>query len=643
MSIREAAGTKYLSFAEGVDNTTAVDSPEIRGSISIGDNTDLVDDSLAKKRAGYSAISTWSTYNHRAGLEYKNPNGTRENLVYAEATTLTGTSGILGKFTGTSAPSTLQSGLVDGIKPSILQFRNLAFVFNGKDSVLYDGTATRQIGISEPVVAPTFITNIAGDQVVSGSYLFAYSYYNSQTGAESNLSPISDTMTAGVSASQAGFRISVVAGNATTADKIRIYRSYSGGNVLFRETEIVISSTSYDSTLLDGGLGTEAELDNSRLSEPAAFGVVADNRIFAGGFASNPNRVQYSKVGVAGPMPESYQALDFVDCNLNDGDKIVGFGVAGDNVIVIKERSVGRLVNFTSATGGIERQGSQKYVYEQISQQVTGLAHHLILSMDNIVLWFGRDDIYGTDGQQIFRFGKRVRSTIKSLDFNFSDKWSSINKTDTQQLIFSVTRSGKTECDYQFVGHYRNFPKIAFTFYTAGPTTSTHPGLVVGSLFETTSSGAKQFYFGSADGTGIVHHFDTGDNDNSLGIYWDMRLPWESNGNPNALKTFHSCYLLAAGSGVAPNNTVTMTFEKNTYSSIVKSVVKSLIATASLWHGTGVNWASFVWATVSFNPLRFFPHKKAYYGRYGLNNIYANQPVAVRALSSVNQVSPMHR
>ena len=641
MAIRDSGGVKYASFAEGVDNTTSVDSPEIKGTLSQADNTDLVDESLAKNRNGYSPISTWSTYQHRAGLEYKNVNGNRENLVYAEAATLTGNSGIFGKFTGVAAPTTLLSGLADGIKPTIIQFRSLAFVLNGRDSVLYDGTTTRQIGISEPTVAPTFVSNIAGDQVISGSYLYAYSYYNSATGAESNLSPFSDTMTSGATASQAGFQINFTAGNSSTADKIRIYRSVSGGNIVFRETEVTISTTTYASTLVDSGLGTEAELDNSRLSEPALFGVVSDNRMFCAGFASNPNRVQFSKVGISGPMPESFQALDFVDCNLNDGDEIVGLGRAGDNVVVIKERSVGRLIRITASTGGLERQGSQKYVYEETSAQVTGLAHNLILSLDNIVIWFGRDDIYGTDGTQIFRFAKRVRKTLKALDFNFCNKWSVINKTDTQQIIFAVTRENKTECDYQFVGHYRNFPKIAFTFYTSGVNTSTHPGLVVGSLFEVTSGGSKKFYFGSADGTGIVHQFDVGGSDNSLGIYWDLRLPWDSGENPSALKTFHSVYCLVAGSGVSPNNTITMSFEKNTNNTTVTTVTKKVISTNVLWNGSGVNWASFNWSTANFGPLRFYPHRKAYFGRYGFSNTYANQPLAIRAISSITQKLPI--
>lgn len=643
MSIRKANGEKFQSFENGVDNTTALDTPRVKGTLSKALNTDLVDESLLKKRAGYSTVSTWGSRNIRGGFEYRASDGTNKILLYGEDAVLTGTSGVLGYFSGTSTPTTIASGLKDGVKPSILQYRDLAFIFNGTNNFLYNGTTYRQIGIDGPVTAPQFLGNAAGSLVANGSYLFGYSYYNTQTGAESNVSPISESMVAGADSSTAGITISLTAGDSTLADKIRIYRSVPGGNVLFRETEIAISSTSYTSTTLDSGLGTELELDNSRLSTPASFGVINDNRIFAAGFSNNPNRVAYSKVGISGPMPESFQALDFVDCNINDGDRILGLGKAGTTVIVIKERSVGRLIRIESNIGGLERQGSQKYLYEEISSEVTGLSHHLILSLDNIIIWMGRDDIYATDGSQIFRLGGRVRKTIQSLDFSQAHKWSSLVKTDTHQIIFSVTPANKLECDFQFIGHYRNFPNVAWTFYSAGPNTSTHPGLVVGSLFQVTVNRLKKFYFGSAQASGKIYTMDSGDNDDSYGIYWDVRLAWDGGPTSAAKKMYHSYYLFAAGAGKSPNNTITHTFEVDTTEVIVKTSTASLIGSTTTWHGTGATWGDFNWGSVSFNPIRFFPKIKAYFGRYGFSNTYANQPVAVRALTSISQLTPIHK
>lgn len=640
MPIRNETDVQYPSFVNGVDNTTAIGSKELAGTISVGDNTDLVEDDLAKKRAGYTPVTTWSNYIGRGGLEYVGTSGVRRILVYGEQSVLTGSTGILGYFTGSSAPTTLQTGLRDGIKPSFVQFKNLAFLFNGFDNLLIEDTTVRRIGIPAPASAPTLTTTISGDKVPSGGYFFAYSYYNSRTGAESTLSPASSTFVAGATASSAGFRLGIIAGDSSLADQIRIYSSYSGGSVLFLEDTIPVSSTSYDAIAADASLIREAELDNSLLPEPAKYAIIADNRIFVAGFASNPNRVMYSKQGIDGPMPESYQAADFIDCNINDGDIIVGLSKAGDNVIVIKERSVGRLIRVQSETGGLERQGSIKYLYEEISSEVTGVSHHLAFSLDNISIWLGRDDLYGTDGGQIFRFGKRILKTIRNLDFTQTHKWSCTINTSTKQFLIAVTKPGARECDYQIVGHYRNFPNLAFTFYTSGSDTSTHPGLIVGSFIPVTINRIRKMYFITASGDGRIHQMNTGDSDNGFGIYWRMKMPWDGGENKAAKKHFHSYYLLAAGSGVPPNNTITQTFEINTNERTIYTAVSTLLSTSPLWHS--VDWHDFLWASVTFDPIKFFPNKKAYFGRYGFYNTYANQPVAVRAVTGVRQPVPTH-
>lgn len=642
MAISQASGQKYGMFSEGVDNTTVGGSPELQGTISVGLNADLVNESLIIKRNGYIPINTaWSTRRIRQGLEYKNPNGNKEVLVYGEGSSTTGTSGILGKMNGSGAITTIVDTLTDNIKPVLLQFKTQAFLFNGKDDLVYNGTTTHQIGIPAPASAPTFIGNIAGDLNTSGSYVFVYTYFNSITGAESSPSPASDIVTSGSTAALQGISISVAAGNSSLADKIKIYRTASGGSNYFLNDTIDISSTSYNSTVNDASLGTELELDNSQLAEKAIFAIVHDNRIFAGGFKTNPNRTHYSKIGINGPMPESFQATDFVDCNINDGDQLIGYGKASTTLIALKERSVGRFTRIQANTTGLERQGSQKYLYEEISSEITALSHHTIVGLDNLVIWLGRDDIYATDGNQIYRFGKRIRNTIKKLNFVHTDKFSVCIKPDTQQIIWSVVTADSTEPDFQIVMHYRNYPKMACTFYSPGTNKATHPGLTAASLFQVTVNGDRKIWFGSSAAEGLVYQMDTGANDNALGIYWDVRLPWDSGKNEAAKKLYHSYYILAVGSGNTPNNTITHTWEEDGNEQIVKTATSTVSQTVTNWNAA--NWNAFNWSKVSFKPIRFFPHRQAYAGRYGMQNTFANQPMAIQATTSMAQIKPIHR
>lgn len=646
MPIRNGKPIPFPTFFRGIDNSSEVDSSDTEGTLSVALNTDLVEDSLVAKRKGYGAVnsSAWNSCKIRAGIEYATTGGTREILLYGQDSTPTGNSGRFGKLSAAlDSVSDISTGLLDNVKPTLLQFRNLVFCFNGQNDFLYNGTSTRQIGITPPTVAPTFSVNSLGSLNASASYLFAYTYYNSVTGAESTPSDPSEIMSSGSTDETRGITINIAAGDATTADTIKVYRTVAGGDTFYLDGEVSITTTSYGSNVADSGLSTELELDNSRPIGAAKYAVVVDNRIMLAGFPTNPNRVHYSKVGINGPMPESFQADDFADCNINDGDAICNLGSVNNTTIIIKQKSVGRLVRVDALVGGLERSGSAKYIYEEISNQTTGLENSGTITLDNILIWVGKDDIYGTDGVQIFRFGRRIRKTLVTLNNSYAYKWSAINKTGNQQLIFSVTSAGKTEPDFQLVGHYKYFKKtgeIGFTFYAPGTNTTTHPGIRAASLFEVTESGSKAYYFGNSNGDGKVYRMDYGNNDASLGIYWDVRLPWFSAGNGVTKKTFHSYYMLAAGQAGA-SYSVTHTFEKDRSETIVKTASSSLAFTGTTNWGEG-DWGSFDWGGISYVPVRFFPGKKAYFGRYGFSNTNADQPVVVHGIQAVVQPENLH-
>ncbi len=646
MPFRQPGGKNYISFAEGVDDTTSLGAPEIEGTLSKADNTDIVDDFLCKKRNGYTVVNSaadWGTRVVRHGYEYTREGGGKLILVYGEDSAVTGSSGILGQLNGTAIPATIASSLADGLKPSIVQFGTRAFIFNGVDDFIYDeSTTTRQIGITAPAItgAPVFVSNIDGALELNSSYVYCYTYYNSVTGAESSPSPASASMSTGATAITDGIRITlpVGLGTATTANKIKVYRSVAGGEVFYLDGYALITDTAYNSTVADAGLGDQLELDNSR-PPLSKYAVVLDNRIFLAGDPTNPNRIRHSKVGVNGPMPESFQVLDLIDCNINDGDKIIGMGATNNTIIVIKERSFGKLIKVSAQTTGLETGGSTKYLYEEITRDSTALSHHTIISLDNAVIWMGRDDFYGTDGNTIYRFGRRIRNKLKTMMFSQAYKFSAVNKKDTQQLIFSAVRYAEVEPDFQFVGHYRNLPKIAWTYYTPGPNTTTHPGIRAGSLFEATINTERKVLFGSSNAVGRVYQLDSGSNDATLGIYWDVRLPWENGKLAAAKKLFHSYYTLATGNGNAYN--LTHTFEVNREETVAKTATSSLAGTGTNWNAA--NWDAFNWASLPLLPRRFHPHLQAYFGRYGVSNTAADQPVAITSVTGIWSTTPVHR
>ncbi len=651
MPIRGLGPQQYPPFVNGFDDSSVLDSRETRGTLSRAWNTDLVSDSICKKRNGYVAqMDSWGDMFVRAGLEYKGTDGTKQVLIYGEGVPSGGSfqKQIFAKFTGTSTPvSYAQSSTylaIPGTKPSIIQIRNLAMFFGGKIPRLYDGSGVRQIGIDPPTSEAVLLRSITGHLTQFGNYLWTYTYYNSATGAESSPAPSSRSYPIG-DVTNSGYRLTISAGTsstAATADTIRLYRTVNGGSVFFFDSATPLANyPGYcESTVSDAGLGNELELDNSRLFSDPKYAVVNDARVFVAGFDNNPNRIQYSKVGINGPMPESFQVADFIDCSLNDGDKIVGLGKSSAGVVVLKENSVGRLISIQGNFGGLQRAGSQKYIYQEISNNITGISHHTIISLDGFVIWLGKDEIYGTDGSQIFRFGKRISNTLNNINWTQEHKFSAINKTDSKQIIFSVCRKGQNEPDMQLVGHYDNFPQIAFTIYKPGNNAVTHPGLQAASLFEVTVDGRRKVWFGSSAEDGLVHQMDTGSNDNGNGIYWDVRFPWDGFEFAASRKMFHSYYVFASGTGQSPNNTLVHTFEADKDETIIETATSILNSSGSNW--SEVNWGEFDWSSISFSPFVFSPHISAYFGRYGFNNIFADQPVAVMATAKVGSPRQVH-
>jgi len=640
MPIRNGSEIEYGQFSEGVDDSTPIDSPESAGTLSIGDNTDLVTDSLAVKRNGYATLFTISSALYRAAKEHTSSSGTSSVLLYSEASTLNGVSGKWSVWDGATA-STLTSGLHDGVRPSVAQFKSQTFVFDGYNDFATNGTTTHRIGIPPPTSAPTFKKNIAGSKNTSGNYVGVYTYYNSQTGAESSPSPASEIVTTGATANKAGIRWNITAGDSSLADTIKFYITVSGGNLYFLDGTTTITATTYDATVVDTGLGRQLEPDNSLLFEKGTIVQAADNRLLVAGFATNPNRIHYSKIGSNGPMPESFQAADFVDCDLNDGDKIVDMGLAGTSIIVVKERSVGRLIKIQASSGGVETSGSTKYVYERISGETTGVTHGLTKTIGNVCLWLGRDNIYGTDGVNIVRFGRRIRRALSRIDFRYAWKFHSYQKTDTQKVIWNVCKQGQTEPNYQIVGHYANFPKIPFTFYTPGPVLATHPGMPAGCMVEATVNGEKQSWFGSNTGNGKVYRFDYGSSDDSLGIYWRLGTPWFAARKLGTLKKAHSCYANIAGGGASPNNVILQELQVNQKETTVYSRSETLPGNVTTWGGS-MTWADDDWSDIDWSPIKMHPGRTCYSMRYILSNTYARQPAAIKGLKLVMQGGHTH-
>ena len=345
------------SDAKGLD-TTSPENLMAPGYVREALNVNIGSTGGYVKRSGFEeTLDTPATgYNIRQGIEFKLSDGTTQTLLYA---TDNASAAYLGKVVTGSLVS-VKSGFGFNGRPSFAQLSDSLFVFDGGKVLIpqvYEAqSATRDMGIDPPSTAPTG-TNAAGGDLEEGQYVYAYTYafyYNNMLVAESSPSELSATIDTTSTNKTINLVLTALPtyGNANLAHldkKIRIFRTFVNGNVLFLEDEIQANLSAYASSMSDYALQSEQiALDNTRLTEytdydEARFPVIARNRLLV--FHPSMNRGRFSKIGFNGPLPESFPVVNefSVEGQFGAADAVVGAGQIKGIPIVLKERSIGRL------------------------------------------------------------------------------------------------------------------------------------------------------------------------------------------------------------------------------------------------------------------------------------------------------------
>lgn len=563
MALRNERQEVEYGTPQGLDTTSPLPTMQ-EGYVRVARNCDLGLVGGYSKRQGYTNRLTGSVYGSRdivAGIEYRPSSGVNQTVIFA--TDNSGSGGRLGYVSGGSVVD-IVTGLSGTLRPAFAQFDTRLFFYNGSTTpLLYDGSGTRQIGITAPVSAPTLAQGTSGSLTQLGTYIYAYTYYNSVTGAESSPSPLSASTT--LTGANDDFTLTIAAGDSSTADTIRIYRTVANGNILFLDGTAAIGATSYLSTVSDSGLGQQIELDNSRITDWSTspkYPVIADNRVFV---VTGDNEVRFSKIGQDGPMPESFQTTAFVPTTGGFGayDKIVGLNKINQTPIVIKELSIGRLEPI--GTQEFVATDPVQYVYREISTTVGGVAHEAACQVLGELIFVAKENIYATDGINVRPIADSIQSTIRELGFSNAQrpKMSCINDKENRRIYVSVFNGGETDPSIVLVGDYRFYPKFRWTTYEPGTNSTTHPGIKAGCFFEVTNStsGKQDIYFGNIVANGKLYRMNDGTNDDGSPIFFRVVTRPYFFGNPLKVKLAKLAEVQAQGENASADLTIGSIFD----------------------------------------------------------------------------------
>ena len=533
------------SDAKGLD-TTSPENLMAPGYVREALNVNLGNTGGYIKRDGFTeaphTVSGDKDFKVRQGFEFKIGSGDVQQLLYA--TDDFSESKIVRAFSNTTAD--IKTGFSLEGRPSFAQLKDTLFIFDNSGSIVpqvYEQemlTNTRTMGIKAPLTAPAnqVTSPSIGGSLEEGQYVYAYTYvfyYNNQLIAESSPSEPSEVITTTDTNKTITIDISALPSEYTGTNyshlskKIRIYRTFVNGNVLFLETEIAYSSTSHSSNTSDYALQSEQlSLDNTRLEDhsgynEARFPVIARNRLFI--FHPTANKGRFSKIGFNGPLPESFPVVNefSVDGQFGAADAVIGAGQIKGIPIVLKERSIGRLEEVGLPDLG-RNEDPVAYIYREISEHIGAVSHFAQTQVFDELIFLGRDNVYATDGQTIRPIARTIQETIKNCDFrgNRTYKLSAINDTKNRRIYIQVYKdTSALEPNLTLVGDYQQYPDFRWTTYGEGEDAETHPGIIAGCFFQTeaTANGGLDIYFGNTSGNSKYYKMNTGTIDNQDPIY----------------------------------------------------------------------------------------------------------------------------
>lgn len=631
---------------KGLDVTSGLPDMDII-SLRVAQNINLEDNGTISTRRGFMELldSPWTDYRIVQGITLKNYTSSQVIVAGRKSTS---NSGALGKVaSGYASVTAVATGLAN-VRPSLVTMSGRVFYYNGVDDFLFDGTtgsnpdAVRQIGITPPTTAPTLGAGSSGDLVVGGSYLVAYTYYNEDTLEESSPSPLSDAYTV---AADGAIGVTYTDGAAATATHVNFYRTNSGTATLLFDKSVALGSTSTELTQGDAGLGRELEMDHTR---PGVYGKypyawVGENRVFITGRSDALNEVRISAVTLTGPHPEAFPGKNFVNCESKLGldDYNLGGGMAGDNIIVLKTKSIGRIEKLGADTSALA-DDPVIFGYREISRATTAVSMFASCNVFTEFVWLGTDNVYATDGVNVRPIADKIRPDLLDFNLSVSDEYSMENDLHNKRIKIAIKSSSTLqEPNYVLVGKYHNYPEFEWTYYTPGSDDTTSPGISAGCLFSPIGlSSASPTVFGNTSYDGQLYQMDAGNTDNGDPIAWKVRFAPISYNMDEEEKLFIKDLITFIGGAADTTVTAISYYDSNEDSS---EEVQDIIipgSGSSTWGGS--TWGGSTWSKavglVSNKP--HFCHRKAFTKQLQIGQEAATQRVSI--LNYQTMARPTH-
>jgi len=284
---------------------------------------------------------------------------------------------------------------------SMKQYKNIFYACrSGSGGLLRsDGNSVAAAGIAAPTTAPTLAEGAAGD-LGAGDYVGVYTYYNSNTGSESDYSPASTALT--LAASKKIDWSAVTTSSNGQVNARRLYRTLvDQQGEYFRVATINdnVNTTTYtgDNALL-ADMGAAAGTKNGTPPTTCLYCEIFQERMWV----TDGVDLYFSELG----LPESFGAFNYIPVSPDDGYSISGLKAFSERLLIGK----------TNALYYLTGTDDMSFELRTLSDRHGVASHHSMKASEGICFWFGGNNFYMTDGNSVQAIGNtEIRDIVDAI------------------------------------------------------------------------------------------------------------------------------------------------------------------------------------------------------------------------------------
>ena len=342
---------------------------------------------------------------------------------------------------GGSGWALLKSGYTAGRRMSFAQMNDVCYCVDGSaNNVKVLNDTAYNVGIEAPTNAPT-CQLISG--TLTGTYAYVYVYYSSTFNTRGNPSPVSAT----ISPSGQGIKVTYVESSDPQVGKIEIYRTFSLEEgeepSKFYLVDVVDNESGYiEDNTPDSDLGSEVSWDYYVPSK-AKYVAIYKNRMFYANIAGDSygeSLVMYSEIN----NPDAIAENNYEYFDRGDGEEITGIASLPDYLVIFKPSKFFMI----SGDFDLKRLVSSKY-------DIGCIAPYAIIQLEDKIVFLSKQGWFSFDGENLVNISKTIADKLIKdgyISESKMTKWSGVYYPAKNQIRFLATPSGLDK--YIFVGTF---------------------------------------------------------------------------------------------------------------------------------------------------------------------------------------------